>query len=94
MSLLELEHEHCNMIQENSNLKIFWGNLWPLLTYDKIFSQSLPQTWHLCSASDFKSIHIKTIQVNIKIYLLTFRCYIATSSELSNELTKVVSVYT
>ena len=32
---------------------------------------------------------IKTIQVNIKNYSLTFRCYIATSSELSNELTKV-----
>ena len=47
---------------------------------------------HQCPASDFKSIHIKTIQVNIKIYSLTFRCYIATSSELSNELTKVVSI--
>ena len=44
--------------------------------------------------NDFKSIHIKTIQVNIKIYLLTFFCLIATSSELSNELTKVVSIYT
>ena len=49
---------------------------------------------NICPASDFKSIHIKTIQVNIKIYSLTFRRYIATSSELSNELTKVVSIYT
>ena len=41
-------------------------------------TQTKSEYKYQCPASDFKSIHIKTIQVNIKIYLLTFRCYIAT----------------
>ena len=37
---------------------------------------------------------MKTIQVDIKVCLLAFRCYIAASSELSNELTRgCVCVY-
>ena len=75
----------------SSNHKFLW-------TFETHFRPWLPNIsnthWQIklteykyqCPASDFKSIHIKTIQVNIEIYLLTFRCYIATSSELSKTL--------